>query len=82
MIELNVKDMACGHCIETVTRAVKSLDPSASVEVDLTNKRVRVEGRAVADALIRVLNEAGYPAALAGAQDAPGATKKGCCCSQ
>lgn len=82
MIELDVKEMTCSHCVETVTRAVKSLDPRASVEVDLTSERVRVEGRAAADALISVLNEAGYPAALAGAQDVPSATKKGCCCSQ
>ncbi len=82
MIELDVKEMTCSHCVETVTRAVKSLDPRANVEVDLKTKRVRVEGRAAADALISGLNEAGYPAALASAQDAPSATKKGCCCSQ
>lgn len=82
MIELNVKDMTCGHCVGAVTRAVKSVDAAASMDVDLQNKRVRVESGAPAQALIRALGDAGYPAAVAEAGAAVGATKKsGCCCS-
>ena len=68
MIELNVQDMTCGHCVSAVTRAVKSMDPQASVEVDLDTKRVRVDGSGSPEALIRALDEAGYPAALADAK--------------
>ena len=81
MIELNVQDMTCGHCVGAVTRAVKSMDPGASVEVDLETKRVRVDGRSSPEALIRVLDDAGYPAALADANSCTTPAKTGCCCS-
>lgn len=35
MIELHVDGMTCGHCVSAVTRAVKSVDPQANVQVDL-----------------------------------------------
>lgn len=77
MIELNVNDMTCGHCTDTVTRAIKSVDPRAEVQVDLASKRVRVQGRAAEDRLIRALNDAGYPALPA---SAPAAARRACCC--
>lgn len=82
MIELNVKDMTCGHCVAVVTRAVKAVDPQANVEVDLESKRVRIEGSKSADELIRSLDAAGYPAVGAGTQTPVTAAKKGCCCSR
>jgi copper chaperone CopZ len=79
MIELRVDGMTCGHCVSAVTRAVKSVDPEADVRVDLEGKRVRVEGRSSADALGRVLAEAGYPASPAGEQ-APAVRRSVNCC--
>ena len=29
-----VDDMTCGHCVQAITRAVKAVDPEASVVVD------------------------------------------------
>lgn len=81
MIELSVKDMTCGHCVGVVRRAVESVDPQATVEVDLANKRVRVEGGKPAEDLIGALNAAGYPAAPASTQAPADSAKKGCCCS-
>ena len=80
MIELSVQGMTCGHCIETVARAVKALDAQADVQVDVANKRVRVKGKSPADRLIRALGYAGYPAALASAPGTTAATRRGCCC--
>ena len=81
MIELNVKDMTCGHCVGAVTRAVRTVDPQAEVQVDLDGKRVAVQGARSAGELIRALGEAGYPAVpAAGAAPAPVA-RSGCCCS-
>ena len=74
MIELRVEGMTCGHCVSAVTRAVKAVDPEANVRVDLEAKRVGVEGRSSADALSRVLADAGYPAVPAGGQ-APAAQR-------
>ena len=79
MIELNVKEMTCGHCVGAVTRAVKSVDPSAGVQVDLQSGRARIDGRSAAEELIKALEQAGYPASPAecGASPAP---SNGCCC--
>lgn len=62
MIELKVDNMTCAHCVSTVTKTLKALDPQATVEVDLEAKRVRVETRQPADVLTKALDEAGYPA--------------------
>ncbi len=62
MIELTVKDMTCNHCVGAVTKAVKSVDPSATVNVDLPSKRVQVDSQSSAGAFAKALGEAGYPA--------------------
>jgi copper chaperone CopZ len=62
MIELTVKDMTCNHCVGVVTKAVKSVDPNAIVNVDLPSKRVHVDSASGVSAFARALEEAGYPA--------------------
>jgi len=65
MIELKVPDMTCGHCVSTITKAVKDLDASAKVEVSLPDHRVRVDTKASKEDLVRSIAEAGYtPQAL------------------
>jgi copper chaperone len=68
MIELEVKDMGCGHCVNTITRAVQAVDPAAEVHVDLPAHRVRIEPGASNQAQLRhVIQQAGYtPVALGG----------------
>lgn len=61
MMKFNLPDMSCGHCVQTVTKAVKSLDAKADVKADLPSKTVTVETSADAAAVARVLEEAGYP---------------------
>lgn len=62
MIEFEVKDMSCGHCVGVITKTIKTLDPSADVSIDLPTRRLKVETRKPAEALMSVLAEAGYPA--------------------
>lgn len=81
MIELNVKEMTCGHCVAAVTRAVKSVDPSAAVQVDLESARVCIDGRSAAGELIKALEDAGYPASPAQGEASP-TPSKGCCCAR
>lgn len=50
MISFEVNDMTCGHCVSSVTQAVKALDAQARVQVDLARHRVDIEP-AVADAV-------------------------------
>ena len=60
MIELKVPDMTCGHCVSTITKAVKELDAAAKVEVSLPEHRVRVDSKASKEDLVRSIAEAGY----------------------
>jgi copper chaperone len=65
MIEIKVPDMTCSHCSSTITKAVKTLDPAATVDISLPDHRVRVESGASKEALLHCIEEAGYtPAAL------------------
>ncbi|HDR9045312.1 TPA: heavy-metal-associated domain-containing protein [Burkholderia vietnamiensis] len=42
-MELEIKDMTCGHCAAAVTKAVKDVDAAAQVSVDIETKVVRIE---------------------------------------
>ena len=61
MIAFEVKDMTCGHCVSTITKAVTSVDAGARVTVDLPSHRVDIEP-AAADAgrLQAAIAAAGY----------------------
>ena len=69
MYHLNIPDMTCGHCVSTVERAVKTVDPSASVAVDLGTKTVSIESQVASEAFIVSIANAGYGASF----------KKSCC---
>jgi copper chaperone len=61
MIELTLPTMTCGHCVKTVTRTVKEVDPAATVEIDLASQRVRIGGSTHdAQAFRAALTEEGY----------------------
>lgn len=61
MYELDVQEMSCGHCVASVTKAVKALDAGATVEVDLAGKKVKVESAAPLDSVKAAIADAGYP---------------------
>lgn len=61
MIAFEVKDMTCGHCVSTITQAVKEADDRAQVRIDLGTHRVEIEPAAAdAQALADAIREAGY----------------------
>jgi copper chaperone len=60
MLKLNVPDMTCGHCVGTVTKAVKSVDSNAAVTVDLQSKIVTIETTADASRISKAVETAGY----------------------
>ena len=63
MIELQLPDMTCGHCVRTVAEVARRLDPDAQVQTDLATNMARFETRADEKALRAALEEEGYPAA-------------------
>lgn len=86
MIAFEVKDMTCGHCVSTITKAVKAADKDANVQIDLASHRVTIDG-AAADAatLGAAIAEAGYTpvgieAMSPGQPTAAAAKRGGCCC--
>lgn len=65
MYELQVENMSCGHCIAKVSDAVRALDMTAGVEIDLANKKVKVDSSATLDEVKAAIVQAGYPVTAA-----------------
>lgn len=56
-----VPAMSCGHCKQTVERAVSEVDGVEEVDADLDSKLVSIRGDAVSDERVRAaIDEAGY----------------------
>ena len=60
MIELTINDMTCGGCVASITRVVKGLDPSASVDADVAAKRVKISSVIKREAVIAAISDAGF----------------------
>jgi len=61
MIAFQVSDMTCARCAGAVTKALKALDHSAVVRVDLATFTVEIEpSRASARELSDAIKRAGY----------------------
>ena len=84
MVTFQVNDMTCGHCVGTITKAVKAVDAKAQINIDLAKHLVEIESTgADATQLGAAINSAGYtPVPVAGAVASPGrsATRGGSCC--
>jgi copper chaperone len=59
-VQLNVPDMACGACSATITKAVTTLDPTATVDADLKTKWVKIESQVDEARLRGAIAAAGY----------------------
>lgn len=57
-----VDNMSCGHCVASITRALRALDPQAEVRVDLAAATVEVEGRIDSGQAVAAMAAEGYPA--------------------
>ena len=66
MYQFKVSDMTCGHCVSTITKALKGADPQAKIDISLADKRVRVETTLSQEEVAGEIREAGYtPEAVA-----------------
>ena len=87
MTSFEVKDMTCGHCVSTITKAVRAVDQGAKVHIDLATHRVNIDPtEADAAELSAAIRKAGYtPVAVEAAVEhvagkaAP--ARSGCCCA-
>ncbi len=84
MVSFQVNDMTCGHCVGTITKAVKAVDANAQVNIDLAKHLVEIESiGAGASQLGAAINAAGYtaiPVAGAVASQSRSTTRGGSCC--
>lgn len=63
MLRFQVEGMTCGHCVQTVTKAVHTVAPTAQVSVDLDAHSVSVEGSDRRDAIAAAIEDVGYKVA-------------------
>lgn len=60
--EFEVLDMVCNHCVESVTKACKSVNGVTDVNVSLEDKKTVVEGDFNEDDIIKSIDEIGFEA--------------------
>jgi copper chaperone len=60
MLKFKVEGMTCGHCAQTVTKAVEALPAVERAVVDLKAGEVAVEGNADEGAVRQAIADAGY----------------------
>lgn len=67
MLTFEVKDMICGHCFSTLTKALKAVDKAARVQIELATRRVQIDPvGAEAKEFSQTIQVAGYtPVAIA-----------------
>jgi copper chaperone CopZ len=60
MYDLKVDGMHCGGCVNSVIRAVQSIDSHAQTDIDLKKKRVRVHTEVDLQTVVSAITSAGY----------------------
>ena len=60
-MQFHLDDMTCGGCARAVTKAIKTVDPDASVVADPPTRRVEVHTSAPEAKIAAALREAGFP---------------------
>ena len=82
MIAFVVNDMTCGHCVSTITKALKVADKDAKVQIDLATRRVQVDPvSSDAEELAEAIKDAGYtPVPVEASAGEVAAPERGACC--
>jgi copper chaperone len=60
-MQFHIDNMTCGGCARSVTAAIRSLDPGATVRADPPGRTVEVETVRGESELRAVLTAAGFP---------------------
>ena len=60
MLRYTIENMTCGHCVGTVTRAVRGVDADAEVFADIAAKSLEITTVALGDVMARAIGQAGY----------------------
>ena len=60
MISLTINDMTCGGCVASITRVIKALDPTATVDANVEARRVNIASPLASDTVVAAITQAGY----------------------
>ncbi|HLO84381.1 MAG TPA: heavy-metal-associated domain-containing protein [Nostocaceae cyanobacterium] len=60
-LELTVPKLACSSCVDTITKAIHTIDSQADIQANTKTKIVSVETQAPATAIKQALANVGYP---------------------
>lgn len=59
-LELKVPSIVCQGCVDTVTKAIKTVDSDAGVNVDLETKAVSVESQVSEESIKQAIVATGH----------------------
>lgn len=59
-LQMTIPNMACSACGDTITQAVKKIDPTANVQANPKTKQVMVDTQAAQSNIQQVIEAAGY----------------------
>lgn len=59
-MQLNVPSIVCDGCADTITKAIHTLDSSASVSVNIETKQVEIDTQADESAIKEAIAAAGH----------------------
>ena len=62
-LQLTVPDMACSACSDKITKAIKAIDPAATVQADTKTKQVNIETQVAEPTIKQAITDAGYTVA-------------------
>lgn len=62
-LQLTVPNMACSACVDTITEAVKAIDPTAEINADPKTKQVNIDTQTNETAIREAITTAGYTVA-------------------
>jgi copper chaperone len=60
MNSFTIPEMSCGHCTAAIEKAIKAIDPTATVSCDLGTRTVAVESFLSDRAVSEAIRDAGY----------------------
>ncbi|MGL5872128.1 MAG: heavy-metal-associated domain-containing protein [Xenococcaceae cyanobacterium] len=59
-LQLKVSSIVCSGCIDTITKAVKDVDPDAIVDADTQTKLVKIETNKPSEAIEQAIVAVGH----------------------
>ncbi|MDB9513545.1 heavy-metal-associated domain-containing protein [Kamptonema animale CS-326] len=62
-IKLNVPSIVCSGCGDTITKAIKTVESEANVNVDVAAKTVTVEAQASEESIKQAISATGHTVA-------------------